>query len=41
VVGLAGELARHRQRGALAAKALPDREVVGVVGGGGAGALAV
>src|SRR5215204_1620437 len=35
VVGLAGELAGHRQRGPLAAQALSDLEVVGVVGGGG------
>src|SRR6266567_7964217 len=37
VVGLAGELARHRQRGALAAQPLLDRKVGGVVWGAGAG----
>ena len=37
VVGLAGELASHRQRGPLAAQPLFDLEVVGVVGGARAG----
>ena len=37
VVGLAGQLAGHRQRGPLATQPLFDLEVVGVVGGGGPG----